>query len=90
MVTVVVESAMGIILSDLSVGPKMTTMVDVVTMTIVIMMMKMMMMVITMMKMAITGKLITIKELTNLNMASNFELVSCRARGAGGMVREAP
>ena len=87
-------SAMGIILSDLSLASKMTTMMDVVTMTIVIMMMKMMTMVITMMKMAITGKLTTIcdliKGLTNLNMASNFELVSCRARGAGGMVREAP
>ena len=59
--------------------------------TIVIMMMKRkMMMVIIMMKIAITGKLIAIRELTNLNMASNFELVSCRARGAGGMVREAP
>ena len=64
-------------------------MMDIVT--IVIMMMKRkMMMVIIMMKMAITGKLIAIRELTNLNMASNFELVSCRARGAGGMVREAP
>ena len=58
-------------------------------MTIVVMMMKMIMMVITIMKMAITGKLIAIREPTNLNMASNFELVSCRARGAGGMVREA-
>ena len=69
----------------------MTAMMDVVTtMTIVVMMMKMIMMVITIMKMAITGKLIAIREPTNLNMASNFELVSCRARGAGGMVREAP
>ena len=70
---------------------KMTAMMDVVTtITIVVMMMKMIMMVITIMKTAITGKLIAIRELTNLNMASNFELVSCRARGAGGMVREAP
>ena len=69
----------------------MTALMDVVTtMTFVVMMMKMIMMVITIMKMAITGKLIAIRELTNLNMASNFELVSCRARGAGGMVREAP